>query len=118
MPFELGMAVSLQRSTEHQVFLLEEKRHRLQHSLSDMNGFDPQIHGGTRRGMHRAVLACLGTSKDRATLQDVLAVDRRLSQFVGGLKRREGLDVFDRHAFRLIVSAAAKFAGERGLIGT
>jgi hypothetical protein len=57
MPFELGLAVGLaQRAPKrHQFRLLEERSFRVQHSLSDLNGYDPYIHHGTPSGMYNAI---------------------------------------------------------------
>ena len=57
MPFELGLAVALAhgRKGAHQFRLLEERRFRLQHSLSDLNGYDPYIHHATTSGMFGAI---------------------------------------------------------------
>jgi hypothetical protein len=57
MPFELGLAVGLaQRApNRHHFRLLEERPFRLQHSLSDLNGYDPYIHHGTPVGMFAAI---------------------------------------------------------------
>ena len=55
MPFELGLAVAWEalNPTAHSWFVFEEKSYRLQKSLSDLNGTDPQIHGGTASGVFR-----------------------------------------------------------------
>ena len=47
MPFELGIAIehSRQPGTVHHWFVFEEQSHRLQRTLSDLNGTDPHIHG-------------------------------------------------------------------------
>lgn len=57
MPFELGIAVGLAQRPprRHQFRLLEERAFRLQHSLSDLNGYDPYIHHGMPAGMYDAV---------------------------------------------------------------
>jgi hypothetical protein len=57
MPFELGLAVALARRSpnRHQFRVLEAAPYRLQHSLSDLNGFDPYIHHGTVNGMFEAI---------------------------------------------------------------
>jgi len=56
MPFELGLAVALSLSKgTHRWYLLEARDYRLQASLSDMNGFDPQIHHGTPTGILTAL---------------------------------------------------------------
>lgn len=49
MPFELGLAAAWSRISKdhaHQWFVCESVNHRLQKSLSDLNGIDPKIHGG------------------------------------------------------------------------
>ncbi len=47
MPFELGLAYSLRKEKRtHQFLIFEEVRYRLTRTLSDLNGFDPQIHDG------------------------------------------------------------------------
>ncbi len=44
MPFELGIAFALSRlERSHKFVLLEAKRHRLQKTLSDVNGIDPEF---------------------------------------------------------------------------
>jgi hypothetical protein len=49
MPFELGLAVAwsrISKNRRHQWFVCESVNHRLQKSLSDLNGIDPRIHNG------------------------------------------------------------------------
>jgi len=49
MPFELGLSVACGRLTKnrrYQWFVCEAVNHRLQKSLSDLNGIDPRIHHG------------------------------------------------------------------------
>lgn len=58
MPFELGVAYALTRKQPHQFFVFEAQAYRLQASLSDLNGHDPHIHGGTQDGVLRCVLDC------------------------------------------------------------
>jgi hypothetical protein len=56
MPFELGLAVSWSntpRQTNHTWFVFEARRHRIQKSLSDLNGTDVYIHDGTADGVLR-----------------------------------------------------------------
>jgi hypothetical protein len=71
MPFKLGLAVAwsrISKNHEHQWFVCESVAHRLQKSLSDLNGVDPKIHYGrvggvfgelrnmfTRPGLHPSV---------------------------------------------------------------
>jgi hypothetical protein len=49
MPFELGLSVAwsrISKNRRHQWFVCESVNHRLQKSLSDLNGIDPKIHNG------------------------------------------------------------------------
>jgi hypothetical protein len=57
MPFELGLSVAWERigSKRHAWFVLESKAHRLSKSLSDLDGTDVHIHGGTIRGVFKAL---------------------------------------------------------------
>jgi hypothetical protein len=66
MPFELGLAVAVARGAHNQVkhafALLEDRPFRLQRSLSDMNGYDPRIHGGTCAGAVRSIFEIFSDS--------------------------------------------------------
>lgn len=77
MPFELGLAVDWARTVRaaHQWFVLESEPHRLEKSLSDINGTDPFVHGGSPRG----VLAALSK---RAVAQSAENRPRRFAERV------------------------------------
>lgn len=55
MPFELGLCVAWERigKKKHIWFVYEKKTRRLAKSLSDLNGTDDHIHGGTITGVFR-----------------------------------------------------------------
>lgn len=55
MPCELGMTVTWQilNPSRHTWFVFESRHRRLQKSLSDLDGSDPNIHGGTVEGVMR-----------------------------------------------------------------
>ncbi len=57
MPFELGLVVGWQSASPsgHDWFVFEATRHRLQKSLSDLNGTDPFIYGSTPEGILREI---------------------------------------------------------------
>lgn len=87
MPFELGLAVALvqERVPDHQIAILESAAYRLQHSLSDMNGYDPAIHHGTVDGMFGAICDVFGAAKpfpidDAARFRQVYNALRRFRQ--------------------------------------
>jgi len=56
MPFELGLAVALEKTAKSKRrgwFVCESRRYRLTKSLSDLNGTDPFIHDGRIEGVFR-----------------------------------------------------------------
>ncbi len=55
MPFELGMTVTWERMNpgQHTWFVFESRNRRLDKSLSDLKGTDPNIHDGTVKGLMR-----------------------------------------------------------------
>lgn len=55
MPFELGLSVAAAKldGAWDGWFVFETQNRRLQKSLSDLNGVDPHIHGGTPEGVMR-----------------------------------------------------------------
>ena len=55
MPFELGLSVTWATlyPRRHTWFVCESTPRRLQKSLSDLDGTDPKIHGGTAEGVIR-----------------------------------------------------------------
>lgn len=69
MPFELGLTVgrnTRRAGTEHTWFVFEAIPWRLQKSLSDLNGTDVDIHGGSAAGVFRQLLSALvGTENNR-----------------------------------------------------
>ena len=54
MPFELGLSVAHEKALKnrtHEWFVCETQKFRLPKSLSDLNGTDPFVHGGTIVGV-------------------------------------------------------------------
>jgi hypothetical protein len=63
MPFELGLSVALDKSGELENggwFVCESRNYRFAKSLSDLNGPDPFIHGGTIEGVCRELANMFG----------------------------------------------------------
>ena len=83
MPFELGLVVGRWHSTNHQFRILETKPHRIQKSLSDMNGFDPMIHGGTVEGVFDVISEAFAHLRSRplSSTQDFALVYRAVRKF-------------------------------------
>lgn len=89
MPFELGLAVAVAHlERKHTWFMFESKRHRLQKSLSDVNGHDPFVHGGTELGVLRAIRNMFRWSSARPDVRDLANLLGDLQKQATLLKRR------------------------------
>ncbi len=111
MPFELGLAVARASEIRHQWFVFEAIEHRLNKSLSDIDGTDPQIHKGHPEGVLRGLSNVLGRSAMRPRHDDLMAIYRELKRGALGIKRQRGGSLFEAAAFRELVFLAREFAG-------
>jgi hypothetical protein len=120
MPFELGVCCAVNRlhgERRHPYYVFEEKAYRLQRSLSDLGGYDPQVHGGSQVGVLRALLNCFGRQRGDPAIRDMQKVVRRLGRFASELKKEHRTrTLFEAHLFRLLVGGAAKIAAEEAVI--
>jgi hypothetical protein len=117
MPFELGIAYTLTRHQPHQFFVFEAKDHRLQASLSDLNGHDPHIHGGTQDGILRCILDCFGPFTGTPSFSALKTVTRRLNRSVQKLQREQGFqNPFHPYLFRQMIRVAVELAQTEGLL--
>ena len=118
MPFELGVAVALARIyRNHDFIMLEAKRHRLQKTLSDLNGIDPGIHNGTVRGVISCILSHLGKPHGNPSLGQVEIIHRQLWKTVPFIKRAHGrTNIYSRAIFGELVEGAIQLAHKAGLI--
>jgi hypothetical protein len=118
MPFEAGIAWALRRHRPpHAFFLLEEKNHRLEHSLNDLNGYDVRIHQGTQAGILRCLLDCFLNPSGNPEMTTLTRLTRRLSRVVAEDQLLSRVrDPFHPHIFRLMVAAATRLAQAEGLI--
>jgi hypothetical protein len=117
MPFELGMAYALSQIASHRFLILEEKPFRLQASLSDLNGHDPHIHGGTQTGVLRCVLDCFGVPTGSPSLASLETLTNRLMQIALKHQRKQKVDgLFHPYLFRQIVLVAVELAKRQNLI--
>ncbi len=111
MPFELGIAFALAQTTPHRFFVFEEQPFRLQVSLSDLNGHDPLIHGGTPSGVLRALLDGFGARASKPSLQELVERTQSLARFEKKLERDyEVSSPFTPNLFRVLVEAALNLA--------
>jgi len=118
MPFELGIAVALSRiERSHKFVLLEAKRHRLQKTLSDVNGIDPGIHNAAVRGVISCVLSHLGKPQGNPDAKRVASTHRQLWKIIPSLKAIHGrTNIYSRSIFTELVEAATRLAKKEGLV--
>ena len=117
MPFEVGLAVGIGLRGSHRFFLFEEKPFRLQASLSDLNGHDPHIHGGTQTGVLRCLLDCFAADAPVPQLAELRRFTSRVSTIVSDLESDAKIESpFHRHLFVLAVRAAGRLARDEGFI--
>lgn len=77
MPFELGLAVALDASfptKRHAWFVFETAQWRIQKSLSDLNGTDVYVHGGTADGVFRELAKAFVRSTKQPTVPHMRAI--------------------------------------------
>jgi hypothetical protein len=110
MPFELGLAVAwAQEHPEHQWFVFEARRRRLNKSLSDLDGTDAYIHGGTVRGVMREVCNAFVSPGSQPTVPQMMKMYRELRRTAPEvMKKAGGHSVFTARVFSdLCLGAAA-----------
>jgi hypothetical protein len=109
MPFELGLAVAKAEvvRSHHRWFLFEAKPHRLNKSLSDLDGTDPYIHANKPSGVLRALMNALVLNRDPVTLPELELVYRELRNAASKLKKElRGAPLFEARAFKNLVLLA------------
>jgi hypothetical protein len=110
MPFELGLTVGLGNS-KHSWIVCESKRHRIKKSLSDLDGTDVYIHGGTVRGVFRELCNAFVRNRRQPSVAQMMLIYRILrSNFAGILRKAGAGDPFNARVFLdlcVLASAAA-----------
>ena len=119
MPFELGLAVAHQMSAQgrsHNWFVCETRALRLLKSLSDLNGTDPYIHGGTIVGVFRELRNIFTRPGRQPTVQEMMHVYRYVRRNVPSILHKSGSDsLYNATVFQDLVVAAG-VAAERALV--
>lgn len=113
MPFELGLSVAWQQCNPslHTWFVFEEKPYRVQKSLSDLNGTDPQIHGGIVSGVMRE-LSNIFRRRKQPTVPEMLRTYNAISRESARILADGGADsLFEARAFQELCYEA-KIAAE------
>ncbi len=116
MPFELGLAVarSLARSGSHEWFLFESRAHRLNKSLSDLDGTDPYIHNGEPEGILRELTNALVRERHSPTLNELKDIYKEVRKAASELKKtRGGAPLFEARAFRELVVLVIEICSAR-----
>ena len=109
MPVELGLALYRSHIAKgrHRVFVFESKAYRAQRSTSDINGIDPQIHGGTPKGVMAGLRNIFRQPGNVTTVPEMLASYRSLKRKVPELRRNAGSrSLFEASVFRDLTVAA------------
>jgi hypothetical protein len=111
MPFELGLAVASQKLVwkDQMWFVFESRRRRLSKSLSDLNGTDPYIHGGTARGVFRELTNALVRIQHQPSVEEMSEIYRELRKVAPRILREAGADsLFGARVFRNLAVVGAR----------
>ena len=109
MPVELGLALYRSHVVKgkHGVFIFESRRYRAQRSTSDVNSIDPQIHGGTPKGLMAGLRNLFRQPGDATTVPEMLASFRAVERKLPELRRNAGgKSLFEAAVFQDITFAA------------
>jgi hypothetical protein len=109
MPVELGLALyrSHVANGKHRVFIFESRRYRAQQSTSDVNSIDPQIHGGTAKGLMAGLRNIFRQAGDVTTVPEMLTSYRAVKRKLPELRRNAGgKSLFEAAVFQDITVAA------------
>jgi hypothetical protein len=114
MPFELGLTVawSKQYPHRHTWFVCESRAYRLQRSLSDLGGTDPNIHGGTIEGVMRELCnAFVRPAQQMPTMPQMMRTYRVISKAAAPIQRNAGaVSLFESRVFSDLLFAATAIA--------
>lgn len=113
MPFELGLVVGWQNAAPsgHDWFVFEASRHRLQKSLSDLNGTDPFVYGPTAEGVLREIRNALARHDVQPTTAQMRSIFVSLKDDVAPqILKDAGSSVFDARPFAELVVSARRSA--------
>jgi hypothetical protein len=115
MPFELGLAVdwALAANPKHEWFVFESKYHRLQKSLSDLNGTDPYVHDGAAHGVLRGLMNALTRKVHRPALAELDGIYRDLREAARKIRLEGGGSLFEARPFHDLSVLARRLAQDR-----
>ncbi len=113
MPFELGVCVAWERigKKRHTWFVYERKERRLAKSLSDLNGTDPYIHGGTIAGIFRELCSAFVRPGRQPSIQHMNRIYRVVGKSLPEVLRRAGTkSIYTARVFKDICVVASESA--------
>jgi hypothetical protein len=114
MPFELSIVVGWQHAkpSGQDWFVFESSRHRLQKSLSDLNGTDPFIYGSEPEGILREIRNALARHDIQPTATQMTDIFENLKEDAASLilERTGASTVFEARAFAELVVLARTLA--------
>jgi hypothetical protein len=91
----------------------ESRNYRLSTSLSDLNGTDPFIHGGTIEGVFRELANMFGRPSKQPTMQQMRLIYRKLRGNVPAVLRQAGSrTLYSARVFRALCLVASDAAEE------
>jgi hypothetical protein len=108
MPFELGLAVAQNAGNRRETwYVCETVPYRISKSLSDLNGTDVRIHGGTIRGVFGALADIFVRRTRQPSVQEMYRIYLVLRRNLGTLMRQAGArDPYRPRVFRDLIFAA------------
>jgi hypothetical protein len=110
MPFELGITVGI-ANVKHSWIVCETVRRRVNKSLSDLDGTDVYIHGGTVRGVFRELSNAFVRNRRQPSVAQMVQIYRILRLNFAAILRKAGAsDPFNARVFLdlcVLASAAA-----------
>jgi hypothetical protein len=114
MPFELGLVVAWAEhgDRQHSWYVFEARNRRVAKSLSDLDGTQIYIHGGSPTGVLVQLANALARSKYQPTVRELKSVYRDLKKAAVSIKNDYGT-LYDTRPFLDLVYAASRFARNR-----
>lgn len=117
MPFELGLTVALARADHprHSWVVCEAVPHRIKKSLSDLDGTDAYIHGGTVAGVFRELGNAFVGSARQPTVTEMAKIYRLMrAQLPFVLKEAGANSLFNARIFKELSVLASRAADALG----
>lgn len=115
MPCELGMTIAWQqlKPEHHTWFVFESQNRRLQKSLSDLDGTDPNIHDATVEGVMRELCNAFVRRGPQAGVPQMLRTYRRVRRQVPDVMQVAGTtNLFNARVFKDLCFVARAIAQE------